>query len=125
MFVMAAKIKDFSLEKPYLIDAEPLREAVKDFCRERDWQPYHTPKNLMLALVGEVGELAEIFQWATDEECLAFRQDPAQWAHINEEIADVLIYLMSLSNTLGVDLDYAVRDKLIKNARKYPAPAGD
>ena len=109
--------------KDYLIDAEPLKAAIKAFNRPRNWMPYHTPRNLMLALVGEVGELAEIFQWLTDEESQHLHDDPAQWAHLNEEIADVLIYLTSLSNALGVDLDAAVRDKLEKNARKYPAPA--
>lgn len=111
-----------NIKKSYLIDAEPLREAIKTFGDQREWRQYHTPKNLMLALVGEVGELAEIFQWLNDEECQALRKDPAQWAHLNEEIADVLIYLMSLSTALGVDLDYAVRDKLQKNAEKYPLP---
>ena len=109
-------------DKDYLIDAEPLKAAIKAFNQPRNWMPYHTPRNLMLALVGEVGELAEIFQWLTDEESQRLADDPAQWAHLNEEIADVLIYLTSLSSALGVDLDAAVRDKLEKNARKYPPP---
>jgi len=105
-----------------LLDLAPLSAALQRFADERDWQRFHTPRNLMLALTGEVGELAEIFQWKSDAECAQLADDAATWTHLNEELADVLLYLVRLSDVLGVDLDAAVRDKLVKNALKYPAP---
>ena len=74
-------------------------------------------------LVGEVGELAEILQWRSDAELAALAQDnPAEWEHLGEELADVQIYLARLADVLGVDMAAAVADKLDKNARKYPEP---
>ncbi|MCW3480990.1 nucleotide pyrophosphohydrolase [Neisseriaceae bacterium JH1-16] len=106
-----------------LLDLAPLSAALQRFADERDWQRFHTPRNLMLALTGEVGELAEIFQWKSDAECARLGDDAASWTHLNEELADVLLYLVRLSDVLGVDLDAAVRDKLVKNAQKYPVPS--
>ncbi|WP_434631848.1 nucleotide pyrophosphohydrolase [Chromobacterium sp. CV08] len=105
-----------------LIDARGLGAALQRFADERDWNRHHTPRNLMLALVGEVGELAEIFQWLDDDAAARLRDDPARFAHLREEIADVLFYLTRLAMVTGVDLDEAARDKLAKNAIKYPAP---
>lgn len=109
----------------HLIDAEPLYRALEAFARERDWEPFHTPRNLVLALTGEVGELAEIFQWLTDEQAAKLSEDPARYRHVQEEIADVLLYLVRLASVLGVDLNRAVIDKIGKNAIKYPAPGQD
>lgn len=105
-----------------LLDASRLTAALQRFADERDWNRHHTPRNLMLALVGEVGELAEIFQWLPDDQAATLRDDPARFTHLQEEIADVLLYLARLAMVTGVDLDAAVRDKLVKNAIKYPAP---
>ncbi|WP_036665617.1 nucleotide pyrophosphohydrolase [Paludibacterium yongneupense] len=103
------------------IDVDKLVTALQDFADERGWQPFHTPRNLMLALTGEVGELAEIFQWLTDDKAARLMDDPAVYEHLHEELADVLLYLVRLASVLGVDLDDAVADKLQKNAVKYPA----
>jgi NTP pyrophosphatase (non-canonical NTP hydrolase) len=95
-----------------------LAEAVRDFGRERDWHLYHTPKNLTAALVVEAAELLEPFQWLTPEESLTL--PPAKKEAVRQEMADVLIYLVSLANCLDIDLLQAAEDKLAINAAKYP-----
>jgi NTP pyrophosphatase (non-canonical NTP hydrolase) len=97
-----------------------LQAAIERFARERDWEPFHSPKNLAMALTGEVGELVEIFQWLTEDASHAVARDPATARQVRDEIADVLVYLVRLAAVLGVDLDEAVRSKLATNARKYP-----
>jgi dCTP diphosphatase len=103
-----------------VLDVSALVEAIRAFATERDWTRFHAPKNLAMALTGEVGELVEIFQWMTEEESRRAGDDPATAAHVRQELADVLIYLVRLADVLGVDLDAAVRDKLADNARRYP-----
>ena len=102
---------------------EEVRRRIAAFAAERDWQQYHTPRNLLLALVGEVGELSEIFQWRGDAAAGAGLPgfSPAERAHLGEELSDVLLYLVRLSDACGVDLSAAVLAKLEKNAAKYPA----
>ncbi|MCX9157424.1 nucleotide pyrophosphohydrolase [Niveibacterium sp. 24ML] len=102
-----------------LIDTAALEVELARFAAERDWDQFHTPRNLILALTGEVGELAEIFQWKTDAQAEAIMAGE-QAEHVRQEIADVLLYLMRLAMVLGVDLDAAVRDKIALNAKKYP-----
>jgi len=97
---------------------EALAEAVREFGRERDWHRYHTPKNLASALIVEAAELLEPFQWLTPEESLHL--PPAKREAVRQEMADVLIYLVSLANQLDIDLLKAARDKLAINAMKYP-----
>lgn len=104
------------------MDLIALQDTLRRFAAERHWEPYHTPKNLATALMVEAAELAEIFQWMTPEESLEAAQDPDCRQHIGEEIADVLMYLMRVVDQTGIDLDQAVRDKLVKNAQKYPRP---
>ena len=106
-----------------LIDTTGLQSAIEDFARPRHWDQFHSPKNLAMALTGEVGELVEIFQWLTEAQSREAMADPARAVHIHEELADVTIYLVRLASVLGVDLDAAVRDKLEKNAQKYPPPS--
>lgn len=106
---------------PTLLDASGLIAAQREFAAERQWQAFHTPRNLMLALTGEVGELAELFQWLTDEEAARLADDPTRKLRLQEEIADVMMYLVRLADVCEVDLDHALRDKIQKNARKYPA----
>ena len=113
------------MAQPPLIETAALEATLQRFADERDWQRFHTPRNLMLALTGEVGELAEIFQWLTDEEVARLADDPARFTHLQEEVADVLLNLVRLASVLKLDINAAVRDKLQKNAIKYPAPAAD
>lgn len=101
--------------------AEPLRElrdAVRRFSAERDWDRYHAPKNLAMALSVEAAELLEHFQWISEEDSKRLGAD--QLARVREELADVLIYLVRLADKLDVDLLAAARDKLVLNAAKYP-----
>lgn len=95
-----------------------LADAVRAFGRERDWLLYHTPKNLTAALIVEAAELLEPFQWLTPEESLNL-PEPKREA-VRQEMADVLIYLVSLANCLDIDLLKAAEDKLAINAAKYP-----
>ena len=96
-----------------------LRDALRQFCAERDWPRYHTPKNLAMALIVEAAELVEHFQWATAEESCAL--SPEKAAQVEDEVADVLIYLVELADVLNIDLLVAARRKMAKNALKYPA----
>lgn len=101
-------------------DLDTLKLALREFAARRDWRQYHTPKNLAMAMIVEAAELVEHFQWATPEESL---NPPAErLAAIREEVADTLIYLVELADALGIDLIAAARDKIEKNAIKYPAP---
>ena len=95
-----------------------LREKLRRFARERDWDQYHSPKNLAAALCVEAAELLEHFQWCTDNESKAL---PAgQLAEVQEEMADVLLYLVRLADKLDVDLFEAANNKIVSNAQKYP-----
>ena len=105
-----------------LLDVRALEAALQRFADARDWNGFHTPRNLVLALTGEVGELAELFQWLTDAQAARIAQEPATARAVRDELADVLMYLVRLSSVLGVDLDAAVREKIAANAVKYPAP---
>ncbi len=103
-----------------LIDVKGLSEALAAFAAERDWDQYHSPKNLAMALTGEVGELSEIFQWLTEEASKSVATNPDTATAVREELADVTLYLVRLASVLGVDLNEAVTQKLQKNAGKYP-----
>jgi len=96
-----------------------LRDKLRAFAREREWDRYHTPKNLAMALIVEAAELAEHFQWLTAEESQSLR-DGGKREEVRDELADVLIYLVELADTLGVDLAAAAHAKIEKNALKYP-----
>ena len=97
-----------------------LRDALREFAAARAWGGYHTPKNLAMALIVEAAELVEHFQWATPEESCAL--PPEKAAEVQDEVADVLIYLVELADVLGIDLIAAAHAKIAKNALKYPAP---
>ena len=107
------------------VDLNTLQARLRAFAAERNWQPFHTPKNLSMALMVEAAELAEIFQWMTPEQSLAARDDPALAESIADEVADVLLYLLQIADHAGVDLERAVENKLRKNAVKHPVPDGD
>jgi NTP pyrophosphatase (non-canonical NTP hydrolase) len=97
-----------------------LQAELRHFAAERDWQPFHTPKNLATALMVEAAELAEIFQWMTPEESRLARRDAGSKERIGEEVADVLLYLLQVADHSEIDVAQAVRSKLARNALKYP-----
>lgn len=96
-----------------------LLERLRKFVSDRDWEQYHSPKNLAMALTGEVGELVEHFQWLTEARSRDLSDTELQ--AVREEIADVQIYLLLLAQQLDVDLFQAVKDKIQINEKKYPA----
>ena len=96
-----------------------LQQQLRQFARERDWEQFHTPKNLAMALSVEAAELQEIFQWLTAEQ--SAQLDDTQRARAAEELADVLLYLCRLADVLNIDLAAAAQAKLLRNAEKYPA----
>jgi len=97
-----------------------LLEALLAFRRERDWEQFHSPKNLASALAVEAAELLERFQWLTEEESRLVAQDATTAQPIKDELADVLLYLVRLASVLGIDLNEAATEKLAANAQKYP-----
>ena len=97
---------------------EPLRDRLRQFAAERDWDQFHSPKNLAMALSVEAAELLEHFQWLSDSESAALAPDKR--GKIREELADVLLYLIRLADKLDIDLATAAADKLSVNAQKYP-----
>lgn len=97
-----------------------LRDRVLAFVRERDWEQFHSPKNLSMALSAEAAELMEHFLWATPEESRAVAADPAKRAKIAEELADVVIYALEFANMTGLDVAACIEAKMAANALKYP-----
>jgi NTP pyrophosphatase (non-canonical NTP hydrolase) len=100
-------------------DLGELKERVRAFCAERDWDRFHNPKNLAMALSVEASELVELFQWLTEEQ--SAKLDEKQRGRVAEELADVLWFLVRISDRLGIDLLEAADTKLSQNAKKYPA----
>ena len=100
-----------------------LRQAVADFVDARDWQPFHSPKNLSMSIAIEAAELMEHFQWLTTQEATAAVGDPAERTAVADELADIIIYCLSLSNALDLDISSAVMGKLQTNEHRYPADA--
>ena len=101
------------------MDLELLRQQVAAFAQDRDWDQFHSVRNLILALVGEVGELAEIVQWVSDDKIDELLKSGGR-DRIAQELADVLIYLVRVADKSGVDLANAVSEKLAENDAKYP-----
>jgi len=100
-------------------ELEQVRQRLRDFAQARDWQQFHSPKNLSMALIVEAAELVEHFQWLTQAE--SARLDPKTFEAVEQEIADVFLYLVRLSDLLGIDLLNAAERKIALNERKYPA----
>lgn len=99
---------------------QQLQHRLRGFARERDWEQFHTPKNLAMALAGEVGELVEIFQWLSQEQA-ATVMDGERADDVHDELADVTIYLLRLADVLDVDLVEAAQAKLARSEHRYPA----
>jgi len=98
---------------------DDFRKRLREFARERDWEQFHSPKNLSMALIVEAAELVEHFQWLTESQ--SARLDPKTFQAVEQEIADVFIYLVRLSDLLGIDLLDAAARKIALNEKKYPA----
>lgn len=107
-------------KKDMLVDVQNLSDALDKFAIDRNWEQFHSPKNLLLALTGEVGELAEIFQWMDDAEARSAGEATTTAQSVKDELADVLFYLVRLASVLKVDLNAAAVQKLRSNALKYP-----
>jgi dCTP diphosphatase len=102
-------------------DLAELRRRMRQFSDERDWGQFHDPKSVLLALVGEVGELAELFQWLPAGRAAALAADEPLRTRAGEELSDVLLYLVLLADVLGIDLADAAHRKLTDAERRYPA----
>jgi dCTP diphosphatase len=102
-------------------DLALLGELVRKFAHEREWGKYHNPRSLILALMGELGELAELFQWRTDGEASDLMRDPDLAARVTDELADVFGYLLQLADVTGVNLGKALEAKIRLNEERYPA----
>ncbi|MCS7237062.1 MAG: nucleotide pyrophosphohydrolase [Thermoguttaceae bacterium] len=97
-----------------------LREMIQRFVAERDWGQFHTPKNLAMSLAIEAAEVMEVFQWLTPEESWSLREECPEKEALCDELADVLAYLLAISNQLNIDLASALKRKMAKNEAKYP-----
>lgn len=97
-----------------------IKTHVLAFARERDWEQFHAPKNLSMALAAEAGELMEHFLWATPEASRSIANDAAKRKKIEEELADVVIYALEFANMTGIDVAGAIETKMAANAAKYP-----
>ena len=102
-------------------DIEVLKLRLREFAVTRDWEQFHSVRNLILALVGEVGELAAEFQWISDDDIVNALQDSGKRESVGSEIADVFIYLLRLSDITGIDLAEELKKKLAINEKRYPA----
>lgn len=104
-------------------DLEALRGRMRAFAAERRWSGYHDPKSVLLALVGEVGELAELFQWLPADSARELAQEEPLRTRAGEELSDILLYLILLADVLGIDLTAAANTKLTDAERRYPPGA--
>ncbi|MEW2248147.1 nucleotide pyrophosphohydrolase [Streptomyces sp. NPDC058733] len=104
------------------LDLAQLQRRLAEFAAARNWQPYHTPKNLATALSVEAAELVEIFQWLTPQESAHVMEDPDTAHRVRDEVADVLAYLLQLCEVLGVDPLTALAEKIERNEKRFPAP---
>lgn len=99
---------------------EEIKERVLSFARERDWEQFHSPKNLSMAIAAEAGELLEHFLWTESETSRTICQDQQKLVKIRDELADIIIYCMEFANMTGTDIASAIESKMKENARKYP-----
>jgi|SRR5215472_10327683 len=109
--------------RPAAPDLVALRDRMRQFTAERDWSGFHDPKSVLLALVGEVGELAELFQWLPAAEAARLGTAEPLHTRAGEEMSDVLLYLVLLADVLDIDLASAANAKLTRAGLRHPAPA--
>ena len=102
------------------IDYEKLEKVITKFSKDRDWDQFHSVKNLSMALSVEASELLEIFQWMPEVDSNSIGHDSQKIAEIKEEVADIFVYLIRLSSKLNINLEEVVLDKMVKNEKKYP-----
>jgi NTP pyrophosphatase (non-canonical NTP hydrolase) len=102
------------------LDVEGLQRRLASFAAARDWEPYHTPKNLAVALSVEAAELVEIFQWLTPEESARVMDDDGDAHRVRDEVADVLAYLLQFCEVLGIDALRALSEKIDRNEIRFP-----
>ena len=100
------------------MDIDKITNKIKKFSEDRNWDKFHTPKNLTMALSVEVAELVEIFQWLSQEESSNLDEDVLQ--SVKEELADILIYLIRIADKFNIDLEESVDEKILINEQKYP-----
>ena len=105
------------------MDIPKIQARLKEFALERDWDQYHPPKNLSMALSVEASELMEIFQWVGSEESRKVVDHPDKLGQVEAEIADICIYAIRLAGVIGIDLETAIDQKIDQNIEKYPASA--
>lgn len=99
---------------------ESLTDQLREFALEREWEQFHTPKNLAMALTGEAGELVSLFQWLQDDQVIDWIRDRENRTAVEHEMADVFGYLLRLADILGIDLEAALLTKIRLNGQKYP-----
>ena len=97
-----------------------LREEVREFVRERDWEGYHSPKNLGMSIAIEAAEIMELFQWYSTEESRTLVEDEEVWSQVADEVADVIIYCLCLADAVDMDISTAVQAKLERSRSRYP-----
>ena len=111
--------ESFDIKISMTMNIKEIQEKLSKFAEERDWDQFHSPKNLVMALTSEVGELTELFQWLTEGQS-SIKDDSSKTDEIRQEIADIFIYLLRLADKLDIDIEEAVREKIEINAKKYP-----
>lgn len=102
------------------MDIEEIRIRLANFAEARDWDQFHSPKNLSMGLAAEAAELLELFQWLTEEQSRVIVSNEKEMEHVREEVADVFIYLVRLTDKLGIDIEEEVNKKMKVNEKKYP-----
>lgn len=108
------------MAKDEILDVGALQEHLAEFARAREWEKFHSPKNLALAIASETGELAELFQWVTEEESRGIAGDEARRARVADELADILQYVIRMADILEISLPEALWRKLRENEGRYP-----
>jgi len=103
------------------LNINELKEILTNFAKIREWEKFHSPKNLSMAIAGEAGELLEIFQWLTEQESINIENDLVIKEKVSHELADIILYTILLADKLNINLNHAIHNKILENNIKYPA----